>query len=304
MGQLETENSKLETAAPAAKQLVLVSGMAGAGKSIALKSFEDMGFFCIDNLPLSLGQALYERLLAGDEELHRLALAVDGRAAAFFELWAQFVAPFRALEDRQVTLLFLTADDEVLVRRFSQMRRVHPLAGEDGVAAAIARERQQAQPVAEAAELVLDTSSLTPNELRATLLSRFGSQEQLGQLPVRLTSFGFKRGIPAEADLVFDVRFLPNPYFVPELKARTGKEAEVAAYVFGAPASEQFFGHLQPLIDYLLPLYQQAGKMMLTIAIGCTGGKHRSVAVTERLGQWLQKSSVQVRVSHRDLGME
>ncbi len=286
------------------KQLVVVTGLSGAGKSIALNTFEDMGFFCIDNLPICLGEELAKQLQANKKGMERLALAVDGRSFDFFQQWAAFMALFAELE-HSFSLLYLAADEEVLLRRFSQMRRIHPLATVGGDAVdGIRLELSHTKEVRDAADVVIDTSSLTPTELRALLLSRFGGEDHVPQLPVRVLSFGFKRGVPAEADLVFDVRFLPNPYFVEHLRACTGKDAEVATYVLDTAAGSSFFALLTPMLSFLIPHYLQGGKMSLTIAIGCTGGKHRSVAVAEELAVWLQDQPVQLRLSHRDIGME
>lgn len=286
------------------KQLIIVTGLAGAGKSITLNTFEDMGFFCIDNLPLFLGEELARHLADEGRGLERIVVTVDGRSADFFQQWSAFVQPFRCLA-HVFTMLYLDAKDEVLIRRFSQMRRLHPLAGEcDGLAAGIALERQRLQGVQAAADLVIDTSAFTPNDLRAKLINLFAGEGEGGSLAVRVNSFGFKRGLPPEADLVFDVRFLPNPYFEQDLRQLTGKEAAVANYVLQTKAGIEFFDLLLAQLKFLLPQYQQAGKMSLTIAFGCTGGKHRSVAVAEKIGTWLAGQGVDFRLSHRDIGME
>ncbi|MEN8140104.1 MAG: RNase adapter RapZ [Thermodesulfobacteriota bacterium] len=285
------------------KQLLVVTGLSGAGKSIALNTFEDMGFFCVDNLPLWLGDDFVRRLGEKAAGMARVALVVDSRSPDFFQEWPAFLALFKGL-DYRLSHIFLWAGEQVLLRRFGQMRRVHPLAGRTGgVRQAIDLEVSHSGELRAAADLVIDTSSLAPNELRALLLRHFGSaEEKAAALPVRVVSFGFKRGLVEEADLVFDVRFLPNPYFQPDLKPLTGLVPQVADFVLANEDADAFCDYLKPLLTFLRARYQAAGKVVLTIAIGCTGGKHRSVALAERVAGWFGPE--QVRLSHRDIGLE
>lgn len=280
---------------------VLLTGLSGAGKSTALHAFEDMGYYCIDNLPCFL----VEELLAkrqGAGHLKRLALVMDSRDPHFFERLPGIMTALQKAEP-ELQIFFLTADDETLIRRFSQMRRVHPLAANRDLPTAIDHERHRfADLLGEAREI--DTSHLSPHELRGILRKACGADLATEPLPVTISSFGFKHGLPPEADLVWDVRFLPNPYFQPHLKAKTGKEAEVADFVLDNETGRRFLTLLEPLLTFLVPHYQQAGKISLTIAIGCTGGKHRSVAVSHRVAEMLSGLPLELRISHRDIGKE
>ncbi len=259
------------------RSIVVITGMSGSGKSTAIRALEDAGYFCIDNLPAPLLLKVAEM-----GSLHeKLAFGIDAREETFLKDAPRVLDEARRA-GHQVAVLFLDSSDEVLTRRYSETRRRHPLSGASGsVADGLKRERGALGELREQAQHLIDTSSLTVHELRRQVMARFGAAE--GQLAVTVMSFGFKYGVPPNADLVFDVRFLPNPYFVPELKPLTGKSPAVAAHVLERPETQEFLSRVADLLAFLLPRYQKEGKSYLTVAIGCTGGKHRSVAVAQAL---------------------
>ncbi len=264
------------------KSIIVITGMSGSGKSTAIRALEDAGWFCIDNLPAPLLMKVTE--LGESRDL--LAFVVDVREGQFLK-----DAP-RAIEEarragHKVEVLFLDSSDDALTRRYSETRRRHPLSGAGSVAEGIARERGALQELREQAEHVVDTSSLTVHELRRQVMARFGNTSHT-QLSLSVMSFGFKYGVPSNADMVLDVRFLPNPFFVPELKAFTGREPNVAAFVLDRPDSGVFLDKTYEMLEFLVPRYQREGKSYLTVAIGCTGGKHRSVAIAHALTQRLK----------------
>lgn len=279
-------------------QIIIITGLAGAGKSTALNAFEDMGYYAIDNLPVFLLRELQDK--AGTEHLpnRRLALVMDCRDPSFLPSFATVVMQTSSWVDKEI--LFLDCDEEVLLRRYSQLRRQHPLATEGTIREAISREKKTLQPLLSQATRVLDTSRVTPHEL-ARLLRRIYGSPDADRFMVNLLSFGFKHGLPAETDTIWDVRFLPNPYFVPELKSFTGLDERVAHYVLENETSRRFFTLLEPMLEFLIPQYRTEGKAQLTIGIGCTGGKHRSVAVVELLKQFLSRHNVKLFVDHRDI---
>jgi RNase adapter protein RapZ len=284
---------------PAAATIV-ITGLAGAGKSTALKLFEDQGYYCVENLPAFLLTQLVEGM-APRMSAARIAVVIDARDSAFagnhariFNRWRELSTPF--------TVLFLEASEETLLRRYSQERRVHPLTAGKSLREGIRLEREQLAGLRESADLVLDTTDCTPHELRRQLLARFASRQAERAMQISFLSFGFKYGSPAEADLVLDVRFLPNPFFIPALSAKSGLEAEVASYVLENELARQFFSLISPLLTFLIPQYHREGKAYLTIGIGCTGGRHRSVAVAEELAGPVKRTWESVRISHRDLG--
>ncbi|HFA60339.1 MAG TPA: RNase adapter RapZ [Rhodospirillales bacterium] len=275
---------------------VIVTGMAGAGRSSALKILEDLGFEAVDNLPLPL----LPRLLQGEEEAQDLALGIDTRSRRFAPdlLLARIAA--RAAEGEAPVLLFLDADDETLLRRFTETRRRHPLAQDRPVADGIARERRLLAPLRAAADLVVDTSRLALPELRRLLESRFGVGHGPG-LVVTVMSFAYRNGLPREADLVFDVRFLRNPHYEEALRPLTGRDPEVGGFIAADEAFAPFETGLLGLLRQLLPRYRREGKSYLTIALGCTGGRHRSVFVAERVARRLQGDGWRVNLLHREL---
>ncbi|MDG4475667.1 RNase adapter RapZ [Thiovibrio frasassiensis] len=278
--------------------LTIITGLSGAGKSTALNVFEDAGFLCIDNLPVFLLLPLLDGMARKADGPHRLALVMDARDA---ELAPALAGVLKEVKPK-VTLaqiVFLEANDTVLLRRYSQLRRAHPLAQVGLVQDGIASEKTRLAGLRHLADRVIDTSNLTPTELRHKLLQHDASP--VADMRVNILSFGHKHGLPSEADLLFDVRFLPNPYYVAELKEKTGRDAAVAAHALANESGRKFFAHLSGLLDFLLPEFEQAGKAYLTIAVGCTGGKHRSVAVAEEVHRHLAGGKWVVKLFHRDL---
>jgi len=281
-------------------RILLVTGSSGSGKTTALRALEDAGYFCIDNLPVPLlGKLVELARQAGD--MHRIAVVVDAREGRFLADLPRAVATLRN-GDAQVEVLFLDASDEVLIRRYSETRRRHPLAVDASVVDGIAEERRILRELRTLADEAVDTSSLTVHELKRLIQARFGGESS--ELSVALVSFGFRYGLPPQADLVLDVRFLPNPYFVPEMRSRTGRETDVAAYVLDRQEAREFLDRAVDLIGFLLPQYRREGKSYLTIAIGCTGGKHRSVAVVRELGRRLEGEGVLLHIWDRDIEKE
>jgi UPF0042 nucleotide-binding protein len=282
-------------------QVVVVSGLAGAGKSTAARALEDLGFFTVDNLPSALMDTLIQLANSSGGEVNRVALVVDAREGRFLDAFPGTYARLKSLVE-DVTLVFLEAKDDALMRRYSETRRRHPLAAAgEGVAEGIARERGVLKGVRELADHVIDTTSFTVHALKQLVTERFGSPSTRA-LTVTLLSFGFKHGLPPELDLCADVRFLPNPHFVEELRPLTGRDAAVANHVLERPLAQEFAGRWLELLRFLLPHYAAEGKRYLTVGIGCTGGQHRSVALAEEMGRRLQDAGVVVRVRHRDLG--
>ena len=278
--------------------IVVVTGLSGAGRSTALRVLEDAGFFCVDNLPPALVQELLT-LIGRDGNLERVGLGIDVRTGAFL---SGVEETLQALEDsgQRVEVVFLDCSDDVLVRRFSETRRPHALAPTGDLQAAISSERQRLAGLRDRADVVIDTTELSVHDLRRRLIEYIGRDPTGASMVVRLVSFGFKYGIPTHADLVFDLRFLPNPHFVDALRPQTGMDPDVATYVLEAAETRELLLHLGPLLDYALPRYALEGKAYLTIALGCTGGRHRSVALAEELGRQL-KNKHEVVVSHRDV---
>ncbi len=281
---------------------VVITGLSGAGRSEAAKVLEDVGYFVIDNLPPSLIGRVAELALVGRDR-SRVALVVDARGGAFADDVSELQRALEPLRALTITLrvLFLEASDEVLVRRFEHNRRRHPVAGER-VVDSIAIERELLRELRADADLVIDTSDLNVHELREKILAAFADES--GGLLVTVTSFGFKYGLPLDADMVVDVRFLPNPHWVPELRPHTGLDPQVRDYVLEQEATKRFMDRLQELLEVSLPGYVREGKQYLTIAIGCTGGKHRSVVLSEELRAWLQAKDYRVNVVHRDVERE
>ena len=282
----------------AAKQLVIVTGISGAGKASALKAFEDLGFHCVDNLPLEL-LPHFAGLISASPDVERAAIVVDVREGATLDRLPEILKDIKKL--LQTRVVFLDAQDAVLVRRYSETRRPHPLGRSETVARSIVEERQLLDPIRNVADTLIDTSNFNVHELRADILARFGHQEESKRLLVSCLSFGFKNGVPLDADMVFDVRFLPNPHFVPEFRKKTGLDPKVAAYVRGFPQTGEFLDRVTKLMLYLLPHYVNEGKSYLTVAFGCTGGQHRSVMMAEEIAKRLKKAGYQVKALHRDM---
>ncbi|MBV9086250.1 MAG: RNase adapter RapZ [Acidobacteria bacterium] len=281
-------------------QLVLITGMSGSGKLSVLKAFEDLGYYCVDNLPVELLPRFAE-LVVQSSEIERTALVVDVREGQGFELLPKMLAHVRKLIP--TTVIFLEANDETLVRRFSETRRPHPLGTSTPVKTALRSERNRLRPIRRHADLVLDTSPFNVHELRSYILERFQRQSTEKNILVSCVSFGFRQGVPEEADLIFDVRFLPNPHFVPEFRPFTGKNPRVAKYIRSFPQTQEFISRISELLIYLLPHYVREGKSYLTIGFGCTGGQHRSVFIAEEVYKRLAKAGYRVKVVHRDAEM-
>lgn len=279
-------------------EFIVVTGLSGAGKSQAMHALEDMGYFCVENLPPDLISKFLE-LLDAQQRIDRVAVAIDTRGQAFFD---RVLAALTALSEHgtRYRILFLEAREEVLLRRYKETRRRHPLAAEGRVLEAIRLERRQLEEVRGWAHIVVDTSDLTPRQLRAELGRIFPDEGGEDALLVQLVSFGFKHGLPLDADLVFDVRFLPNPNYVHELRHRTGLDDEVREYVLRWPIAQELLTRLQQMIEFLLPQYSQEGKSQVVVAIGCTGGQHRSVVIAEELAHGLRQTGRRISVEHRD----
>lgn len=281
-------------------ELVIVTGMSGAGKSQAVHALEDIGFYCVDNMPPMLLKKFAHLCSHSAEPIQRVALVTDVRSGSNFETLLQALSHLKA-EGQPCRILFLDCADEVLCRRFKETRRRHPLVGEsDRVEDALAAERRLLQPLADRADYRLDTSRLSTSQLRQQVQALFLDEPEAA-MSVHCLSFGFKYGFPAEADVMLDVRCFPNPFYVPELKHKTGLDPEVRQFVLTPAETQGFLDRLYALVDYLLPLYTGEGKTQLVIAIGCTGGKHRSVAITEALAEHIRATQHRVLVSHRDI---
>lgn len=283
-------------------RFVIITGLSGAGKTVALHSMEDMGYFCIDNLPPALMPRFAGLLAAPENYVDQVALVIDIRGGGFFEKAAEAINEMET--EGASTTLFLEATDEELVQRFKETRRRHPLAGQGSVLEALQRERESLLPLREQADHVIDTTDLRPADLRARLFSLFGGGEETKRLFISVISFGFKNGLPRDADLVFDVRFLRNPHYVDELRPLTGLDRQVHDYVWSDAVTQDFFARMRGFLGFLLPRYEEEGKTQLTIAIGCTGGQHRSVAVSAQLGMHLRELGYPVVNEHRDIQQE
>jgi UPF0042 nucleotide-binding protein len=282
--------------------VVIITGLAGAGRETAAHALEDMGWYVVYNIAPQLIGTLYELQASAVGRENRFAVVVDPRSGPFFTELGEVVDELRKA-DLRLRLLFLTADESTLVRRFDSVRRPHPLQGEEGVLEGIRREREMLARHRRTADLVIDTSPLNVHELTMKMRALFGTSEEQ-RLTVTMLSFGFKYGIPLEADHVSDVRFIPNPYWVPELRPKRGTDPEVAEFVLGDANATEFVERYIEMITPVLRGYSTENKHFTTLAIGCTGGKHRSVAVSERIGDELRRSGHAVRIRHRDLGRE
>jgi UPF0042 nucleotide-binding protein len=277
--------------------LVIVSGLSGAGRTTAMKALEDLGFYCVDNLPVVLLEPFVELFREGSDQL---AVAVDVRERSFLSAFPEVHARLKR-SGLATTLLFLEASDEVLAQRFSETRRVHPARGSGSLFEDISRERELLVPIARLADRILDTGQMSVHELKRQISRHFTGGPRTAPMEIELISFGFRYGPPESADLMIDVRFLPNPNFEPALRARTGLDADVAAFVLDSPGTREFMTRLCDFIDFLIPRYEEEGKAHLTVALGCTGGQHRSVAVTSALDRHLRERKIDVRVTHRDV---
>ena len=283
-------------------EFLIISGLSGAGKSRAASVMEDLGYFCVDNLPVPLIPKFAELGMGGNGEYDRVVLVTDIRGGTNFEGLFQALDRLKDMKCGY-RILFMDASDATIIKRYKETRRVHPLGDEcASLEQAIELERKVLAPVRERADWVVDTTGLTLGQLRSKLLSLFSKGKEEGKMEVHVMSFGFKHGVPMEADLVFDVRFLPNPYYVQELRSLTGLDEGVRNYVFSSPQSHEFLTKLTDFVTYLLPRYAEEGKTSLVIAVGCTGGHHRSVAIAHALAQAIAGQGFPVNESHRDMG--
>jgi UPF0042 nucleotide-binding protein len=283
----------------ALQDLVVVTGMSGSGKGTVLKAFEDLGFFCIDNLPVLLIPKFIEVFNVSGGEVRRAAIVIDVRAGEKLLDLEKIVGEIRK-SAFHLFVLYLEASDDVLVRRFSETRRPHPLSSGRPLGEAIRMERRRLRKLRELADVTIDTSDYTVHQSKALVMERFRGHPRSSTLNVNLLSFGYKNGIPREADLLFDARFLPNPYFVPRLKGLSGRDRKVVRYLRSFPQTKEFVKRVSDLLQYLLPHYVREGKSYLTVAVGCTGGRHRSVFVIEELAKVLRGKRRSVHVQHRD----
>ena len=284
--------------APHAPELVIVTGMSGSGKASVLKAFEDLGYYCVDNLPVELIPRFAEMALQS-AEIRRTALVVDVREGSKLDRLPGILKAVRRSIPTKVA--FLEASDAALLRRFSETRRPHPLGVDEPVNASIKAERRHLASLRALADIVIDTSKFNVHELRAHITERFREQASEKSILVSCVSFGFRHGVPEEADLVFDVRFLPNPHFVPEFRPLTGRHPRVAKYIRSFPQTQEFILRISDLLIYLLPHYIHEGKSYLTISFGCTGGQHRSVMIAEDVGKRLHEAGYNVKIAHRDM---
>lgn len=280
------------------RQLVLLTGLSGSGKGSVLNTFEDLGFYCVDNLPVALLSTFTELYERGQGEIERAALLVDAREGEQIENLPKMYRKLRS--EHPVTLVFIEASDEALIRRFSETRRPHPLAHGGSIADGIREERRRMTGIRRLADLVIDTTKFNVHELRQFIIDRFQNPGR-NPLMISVVSFGFRYGVPGDADLVFDVRFLPNPHFVQRLRPFSGKDPKVARYIKSFAQTGQFLRRIESLLAYLIPHYIREGKSYLTVALGCTGGRHRSVAMAEEIRADLHKRGYATKVVHRDL---
>ena len=279
------------------RELVVITGMSGAGKASALKAFEDLGYYAVNNLPVGLIENFAE-LVRDTLEIDRAALVVDIREGSRLDKLPEILRSLR--RSLRTTVLFLEAKDDALVRRYSETRRPHPLGRQKSVKSSLSSERARLKPVRDVADVVVDTTKFNVHELRSLINERFGAGKRDNNLLISCVSFGFRQGVPEDADLVFDVRFLPNPHFIPEFRPFTGRHPKVAKYIRSFPQTQEFIKRISNLLIYLLPHYVKEGKSYLTIAFGCTGGKHRSVLIAEEVKKRLAKAGYPAKVVHRD----
>lgn len=282
-------------------RFIIVTGLSGAGKSEATKSLEDMGYFCVDNLPPTLITKFADVCLQSDGKINKVALVIDIRGGVFFN---DLFQSLKELEKQQFKyeILFLDASDEVLVKRFKEKRRSHPLSGGGRVITGIELERNKLREVKDKSDIIIDTSKYKIGDLREEMTKYFGDEKiPEKQMSITILSFGFKYGIPVDSDLVFDVRFIPNPFYIPELKPFSGLDAPVRDYVLVQDETKEFLGKLTDMLEFLIPNYKKEGKRQLIIAIGCTGGRHRSVAIANEIYQNLHEKNYDVYIEHRDI---
>lgn len=281
-------------------RFVIITGLSGAGKSEAVRAFEDLGYFCVDNLPPTLIPKFAELCAQSEGKINKIALVIDIRGGQFFD------SLFDALENLESVgfrydVLFLEATDEVLVRRFKEARRRHPLAPEGSILDGLTAERKKLEQLRGRATRIIDTSHMSGRQLKEEIMRTYAAKDDGARMTVNVISFGFKHGLPLDADLIFDCRFLPNPHYVASLKSHNGNEAVVADYVLKWPTTQRFIAKLSDLLEFLMPQFSKEGKSQVIIGIGCTGGKHRSVTLANVLGDFLRQNGYPVVVEHRDI---
>jgi len=283
--------------------IVIITGLSGSGKSTVMNTLEDIGFFCLDNLPIVLLPKFIELRLSSSSEITKVAVVIDIRGGEFLKEAPKII---RELKDAgyPIEIIFLECSDEVLLRRYSETRRHHPLIKEESITKGIQKEREMLLDLKKEANKVIDTSTYNVHQLRDVIIQYFDRVAARRKITIYLQSFGFKYGIPSTSELVIDVRFLPNPYFVEDLKGRTGMDREVANFVMKRKETREFLKHFYRLIEFLLPFYEKEGKSYLTISIGCTGGRHRSVAIVEEIRRHLDRDRYVVTTNHRDIQKE
>ncbi|WP_138203468.1 RNase adapter RapZ [Haloimpatiens lingqiaonensis] len=282
-------------------KFVIVTGLSGAGKTQAIRCLEDLGYFCVDNLPTTLIPKFAEACFQTEGKIDKIALVIDIRGGKFFDDLFSSLSYFKA-EGYHYEILFLEASDEVLIKRYKESRRKHPLAPEGRILTGIASERERLKEVREKANHIIDTTKLSTRELRQKITNIYGDKDQIeNKLMINVLSFGFKYGIPLDSDLVFDVRFLPNPYYIPELKQYSGNDSSVRDYVMDFKETTDFIDKLEDMLNFLIPNYIKEGKRQLIISIGCTGGRHRSVTIANAIYQKLRDKGHNVAIDHRDI---
>jgi UPF0042 nucleotide-binding protein len=281
-------------------KIIIVTGMSGSGKSTALRALEDVGFFCVDNLPVVLLPKLLEIQTDAASEISKVALVMDLRERYFLEKYAEIFAKLKE-EGHRIEILFLDASDDSLLRRFRETRRAHPLCERGTVMEGIALEREKLSALRAMADKIVDTSSFNVHQLKDVIQRHFMTSTTEKRLVINLMSFGFRYGLPPEADIVLDVRFLPNPYFIEELKHLNGEDEKIQEYVMGWEESQTFLRKMLDMMEFLIPLYEKEGKSNLNVALGCTGGKHRSVVMTTRLARYFAGENYLVNTAHRDI---
>ncbi|MBF0475311.1 MAG: RNase adapter RapZ [Deltaproteobacteria bacterium] len=281
-------------------RIIIITGLSGSGKSTVLRALEDSGFFCVDNLPILLLPQFLELQQRKSPESQKVALVMDIREPEFIDQNSRVFSQVRQA-GYLPEILFLEASDESLVRRFSQTRRQHPVAPKGQITKGISIERERLDALREISNRIIDTSILNVHQLREMIISIYQKEGLSDRMNISILSFGYKYGLPQDADIVIDVRFLPNPFFIEELTKKTGNEPEVVDYIFQFKETNEFINIFKDSLDFLIPLYQREGKSYLTIAIGCTGGKHRSVAVTNELGSRMKANNYNINISHRDI---
>lgn len=284
-------------------RFVIITGLSGAGKSQAIKAFEDLDYYCIDNLPPKLIQKFVDLCIQSQGKMDKVAIVIDIRGGIFFYDLIEELKDLN-MGEYSYEILFLDASDQVLIKRFKETRRKHPLAPSSLVSEGIKEERNKLKTIKEMADNIIDTSGLKPKELKEEIVKVYRDKEKQGKMLINILSFGFKHGIPLEGDLIFDVRFLPNPFYIEHLRPQSGKDKEVKEYVLGFPETMEFINKLEDMIDFLIPFYSKEGKYQLVIGIGCTGGQHRSVTISNHLYESLKEKGHWVAINHRDVNKD